>query len=342
MKKTLILHAGTHKTASTYIQDRFWVNRHGLKRAGVHLLTPGKKKTGQNIAFAEDLKRHNFDRIGDILSALPPGDEAVLVSAEQITQALVRRNCLEGLLAQLRRHGYQLRVVTYLRDQPEYINSLYIQEVRRFYHSRDLLSYIKRCKKRRRHWFDYEHMFAGLIEHPDVDAQFLPYGTHFGDPFLRFMDSQGWSSPGSQGWLEGNRSKANDQPGIKGVWVALRACRRMDAMGVDRKLLENQSKYIRRYSQPEGWGNDRFFGLRPGKVRRIREFYREGNDRLSQRIWAGRSWSDVFKGLRPQAYSVLDDAAMSDDDLREMEVYVDRVVDDLRRDHPLAFAAVSS
>ena len=38
VKKTLLVHAGTHKTASTYIQSRLQVNKDLLLRSGVQLL----------------------------------------------------------------------------------------------------------------------------------------------------------------------------------------------------------------------------------------------------------------------------------------------------------------
>ena len=341
MKKTLVLHAGTHKTASTYIQGRLWTNRKDLDRIGVHVLTPGKKKTAQHNQFADLLKEHAFDRIGSLLEAVSIEHDQLLVSAEQFTQALVRKNCLDGLLALLEKYGYGLRVVVYLRDQPEYINSLYVQEVRKFYHSREIRPYVKRSFRRRSHWFDYLQMFGPIINNPLVETCFLPYGRQFGDPFDRLMDSQGWLAPDVSGWLPGDAGKDNDQPGVKGVWLALRVSQKMDMLGVNRKLLENQSKYIRRYSIPRGWGEDRFFGLRPRKVRLIRKFYRRNNNTFARQVWGCDSWRDVFGGFKRQPYNVLDESSLPSGEMNELNEIVDRVFEDIRLANPVAFSACS-
>ena len=305
------------------------------------MLSPGKKKTGQHNQFADLLKDHDFDRVGSLLEDVSIEHDHLLVSAEQFTQALVRKNCLDGLLALLEYHGYRLRIVVYLRDQPEYINSLYVQEVRKFYHSREMRPYVKRSCRRRSHWFDYLQMFAPMINNPLVETCFLPYGRHFGDPFERLMDSQGWVAPDSSGWLPGDIGKDNDQPGIKGVWLALRVSQKMEMLGVNRKLLANQSKYIRRYSIPRGWGDDRFFGLRKNRVREIRRFFREGNDEFAQAVWGGLSWRDVFQDLKQHSYNVLDESSLPIDEMNELNELVERVFEDIKLANPVAFSACS-
>ena len=341
VKKTLVLHAGTHKTASTYIQNRLWTNRKGLERIGVHVLLPGKKKTGQHNQFAELLKEHAFNRIGSLLESVSIEHDQLLVSAEQLTQALVRKNCVDGLLALLDQYGYRLRIVAYLRDQPEYINSLYVQEVRKFYHFREMRPYVNRSCRKRLHWFDYLQMFGSMINNPLVETCFLPYGRHFGDPFQRLMDSQGWLSPDVSSWLPGDIGKDNDQPGVKGVWLALRVSQKMEMLGVNRKLLVNQSQYIRRYSIPRGWGVDRFFGLKKNRVREIRRIFRRSNNEFARLVWGGLSWRDVFQDLKRQPYNVLDESALPLGEMHELNELVDRVFEDIRLANPIAFSACS-
>ena len=305
------------------------------------MLSPGKKKTAQHNQFADLLKEHAFDRIGSLLEAVSIEHDQLLVSAEQFTQALVRKNCLDGLLGLLEKYGYRLRVIVYLRDQPEYINSLYVQEVRKFYHSREMRPYVKRSCRRRSHWFDYLQMFAPMIVNPSVETCFLPYGRHFGDPFDRLMTSQGWFAPDVSGWLPGDTGKANDQPGVKGVWLALRVGQKMDMLGVNRKLLGNQSKYIRHYSIPRGWGDDRFFGLRKNRVRQIRQFFRKANDEFAQSVWGDLSWRDVFRDLKQDSYNVLDESLLPSGEMKELNELVDRVFEDIQLANPLAFSTCS-
>ena len=340
VEKQFIIHAGTHKTASTYIQERLWKNRKILQRYDIFLLKPKRKKTGQFMEFAHFLKEQNFSAIESELGRVSDRNQHVVVSAEQFTQPLLHNACIDGLLKRLEKLGYRLRIVIFLRDQPDYINSLYVQEVRRFYHSLDLPSFIKRCRVHRSHWFDYEKMFSHLLTNASLDAKFLPYGSAFGDPFLNLMNSLDLNLPQEVDWISGTPGKSNDQPGIKGVWLALQVCRRMQGIGVNLKLLENQSKYIRKYSIPRGWSDNRFFGMRPKKVQKIREFYKNGNDRFARRAWGANSWSDVYQNLRPQAFSVLDESLMTEGDLKEMESLAEQVFWDIKVANPLAFPPI--
>ena len=341
MEKQFIIHAGTHKTASTYIQERLWVNRKILYGHGLRLLKPRRTKTGQFTELAGFLKEQDYPAIEDELGRLSSDDQHVVVSAEQFTQPLLNSACVEGLQELLEGFGYRLKIVIFLRDQPDYINSLYVQEVRRFYHSRDLPSFTKRCRMRRAHWFDYDKMFSYLLDHESIQVNFLPYGSGFGDPFLNLINCFELNLPEGVDWVAGNSGKSNDQPGVKGVWLALKVCKRMQEIGVNLKLLQNQSKYIRKYSIPRGWSDDRFFGMRPKKVRKIREFYKDGNDRFARRVWGKDSWSDVYQDLRPQVFNVLDESVITDDEMNEMEYIAEQVFLDIKTNNPLAFPPFS-
>tara|TARA_E500000178_G_scaffold349705_1_gene407139 strand:+ start:254 stop:1294 length:1041 start_codon:yes stop_codon:yes gene_type:complete len=341
MEKQFIIHAGTHKTASTYIQERLWVNRKILYGHGLRLLKPRRTKTGQFTELAGFLKEQDYPAIEDELGRLSSDDQHVVVSAEQFTQPLLNSACVDGLQELLEGFGYRLKIVIFLRDQPDYINSLYVQEVRRFYHSRDLPSFTKRCRMRRAHWFDYDKMFSYLLDHESIQVNFLPYGSGFGDPFLNLINCFELNLPEGVDWVAGNSGKSNDQPGVKGVWLALKVCKRMQEIGVNLKLLQNQSKYIRKYSIPRGWSDDRFFGMRPKKVRKIREFYKDGNDRFARRVWGKDSWSDVYQDLRPQVFNVLDESVITDDEMNEMEYIAEQVFLDIKTNNPLAFPPFS-
>ena len=341
MEKQFIVHAGTHKTASTYIQERLWVNRKILYGHGLRLLKPRRTKTGQFTELAGFLKEQDYPAIEDELGRLSSDDQHVVVSAEQFTQPLLNSACVDGLQELLEGFGYRLKIVIFLRDQPDYINSLYVQEVRRFYHSRDLPSFTKRCRMRRAHWFDYDKMFSYLLDHESIQVNFLPYGSGFGDPFLNLINCFELNLPEGVGWVAGNSGKSNDQPGVKGVWLALKVCKRMQEIGVNLKLLQNQSKYIRKYSIPRGWSDVRFFGMRPKKVRKIRKFYKDGNDRFARRVWGKDSWSDVYQDLRPQVFNVLDESVITDDEMKEMEYIAEQVFLDIKINNPLAFPPFS-
>ena len=47
-ERWLVVHAGTHKTATTYIQNRLWSNRDKLLKKSIFLLAPETRKFGRN------------------------------------------------------------------------------------------------------------------------------------------------------------------------------------------------------------------------------------------------------------------------------------------------------
>jgi len=336
--KTFTVHAGTHKTASTYIQSRLWRNREILENYGIKLLYPKQEKTGQYEDFATRLYNENYTKIENELVSLKEEYDHLLVSAEQFTKSIISKKHLDGFQALLAKLGYKLNVVIFLRDQPDYINSIYVQEVRRFYHSLSVPKFEIKCRKQRPHRFNYEEMFSDLLDDNRINVKFLPYCSSFGDPFVRLLDSLEQDLPHYVEWIPAKPGKSNDQPGIKGVWLAIETCKRMQKMGVKLKRLENQSKYIRKYSIPRGWSEDRYYGLRPKKVKIIREFYRNGNDRFARRVWENKTWAEVFKSLPKQKYNVLDEASLPKEEMDEMNDLLELILSDIKQENPSAFS----
>ena len=338
MVKTFTVHAGTHKTASTYIQSRLWRNREILQKHGIKLLYPKQEKTGQYVDFARWVNDENYTKIEDELAHITGDHNHLLVSAEQFTKSFLSKKYIDGFQELLAKLGYKLKIVIFLRDQPDYINSIYIQEVRRFYHSLSVPTFEINCRKQRSHRFNYEEMFSDLLDNNQIDVKFLPYCSSFGDPFVRLLDSLEQDLPRDVEWIPANPEKSNDQPGVKGVWLALETCKRMQKMGVKLKRLENQSNYIRKYSIPRRWSEDRFYGLRPKKVKIIREFYKSGNDRFANRVWEKQTWAEVYKNLPKQKYNVLDEASLPKEEMDEMNDLLELILSDIKQENPSAFS----
>jgi len=336
MKSTLWIHAGTHKTASSYIQGLLLGNEDHLLGGGVKLLNISKKVGGKKILPAI-LESRDDALLRSWLGGRSGRHRAFLYSAEQCTQPLLRPGCLEWFLAVLEEMGFGLKLAFFLRDQPDYMNSMYVQKTKKFYHSIDISTYVEECMHRQPDWFDYDSMFSSMISGSGVDINFLPYGRQFGDPFERLMALPGWLPQASGEWLPSANGRVNDQPGIKGVCLALKVSAELNRQGVDLGRLNHRSRYIRRYLLPLGWASDRYFGLREDQVERIRAFYESSNDRFAQKVWSNSSWRAVFRGQKEQSLHVLDEATLSAADAREIEDLVPVVVEQLRADSPEAF-----
>ena len=339
-KKLFTIHAGTHKTASTYIQSRLYKNKEILQRHNIRLLTPENSRTGLYKEFASWVKFKNYPAIEQDLKRIEHDDSHVIISAEHFTQSIIDISCINDFKEILNRKGYELQVIIFLRDQPDYINSIYVQEVRRLYHTRNVPGFERRCRENRSHWFDYYSMFSHLINEKTIKTKFLPYCSSFGDPFLRFIYSLDLDLPYNIEWEQA--SIFNDQPGIKGVWLALQAGREIQRLGVNLRRLDkisdfNRSNFIRKYSVPRGWSQDRFYGLKPHKAKRIKNFYKKNNDIFAKKVWGRDSWSDVYKNLKVQEFNILDESLLSKNEMDEMKGLVEKVVSDIQQAYPAAF-----
>ena len=336
MKKTLLVHAGTHKTASTYIQSRLQVNKGLLLRSGVRLLST-KRKIGSEKILPAIIRTRDTELLKSWLEAKSKGCQTLLYSAEQCTQPLLRRNQLCWFLDALEGMGFELKLSFFLRDQPEYINSMYIQRVKKFYHSISIADYVEQCMYKQSDWFDYDFMFSYMIDNPRVDVSFLPYGRQFGDPFDRLVALPGWLPRLAGDWLPDVGGRANDQPGVKGVYLALKVSAELNRLGVDLGRLKYRSRYIRRHIIALGWPADRYFGLKKQQIEKIRNFYKKSNNQFAAKVWNDSSWQSVFVGQQDQPLSVLDESMLSAADRREIENLVEVVVDDLKEGSPDAF-----
>ena len=336
LKKTLLVHAGTHKTASTYIQSRLKVNKDLLSRGGVKLLGI-KRKVGNEKILPAIIQARDTGLLKSWLEANSERYQTLLYSAEQCAQPLLRKSRLRWFLDALEGIGFKLKVSFFLRDQPDYINSMYIQKVKKFYHAIGIADYIEQCMYQQPYWFDYDYMFSPMIANPRVDVKFLPYGRQFGDPFERLMALPGWLPRPAGEWLPDVGGRANDQPGVKGVYLALKVSAELKRLGVDLGRLKYRSRYIRRYLMALGWPSDRYFGLETQQVEKIREFYNSSNNRFVAKVWKDSSWRSVFMGQTDQSLNVLDESMLSASDKREIENLVGVVVADFRSGSPDAF-----
>ena len=293
--RSLIIHAGTHKTASTYIQHRLASNRDTLLKNNVFLVSPDTRKVGRCYELATHIKCGKFLRVKKFLQTIPRGVDSAILSDERLTQALIQEGRVESLVRVAEKAGFRVKLVFFIRDQPDYINSLYVQEIKRFYHSMAIDKYVSRCLGKRALRFDYFEMFRGLIEYLPDGVQFLPFGSAWGDPFERLMQRQGWSPLG--GWHPAEAETLNDQIGAKGVWLARKVGRRLANLGVERRLIRGQSRFIGRYANQFGWSESRFYGLDEALVQQIRDHYLLNNERFSRMVWS-QSWQDLFPPVK--------------------------------------------
>lgn len=287
--RELVLHAGTHKTASSYIQSRMAANIHSLAAAGMGLHYPSQPAR-KHKPLAAALAKGRWQQWRRFLRGLPPHQPRVLLSAEQFTQPLAKLSRLQPLIELLEAEGFLLHVLCFLRDQPDYINARYVHSTRRLYHCVPFEAYVQAQLAQRRHIYDYNHLFRHLLREPRIRTTFLPYGSGFGDPFERMLAALEVPLP-AEGWHAADPSKGNVQPGCRGVWLAQAVGARLQALGVPGHSLGNTGAVVRRIAEWQGWQDDRYCGFDAEGAVAVVNHYVVSNDAFAQQVWGCR-WRD--------------------------------------------------
>lgn len=338
LRRLFVIHAGTHKTASSYIQSRMAKNRDHLERAGVLFRYPGPAGR-KHKPLSRALQKGHWSLWCRYLRSLPRSSPLVLISGEQFTQPLACPERCSALAELLATEGFRLQVVFFLRDQADYINARFVHSTRRLYHHQPFAEYVSlQLSPERKHIYDYNTLFSALIDHKAVETAFLPYGSQFGDPFERLLELFDRSAPPT-GWRPADPSKGNVQPGCQGVWLAQQIGKRLEQLGISGRSLSNTGGVVRRIANEEGWQADRYCGFDDQSAASISEFFADSNALFSERVW-NCSWRDQMpvtcmcrREYQPPATGT---------ERQRLDALVDRALFDLaRQSRPLTRALAS-
>jgi hypothetical protein len=291
--RQLVIHAGTHKTATSYIQSRLAHNQLLLGKLGVTYRYPAAPES-KFKPLATALTRGHWTFWERYLDALPHGAPNILLSAEHFTQPLARPDRHGPLLDLLAQAGFQLRVVVFLRDQPDYINARFVHSTRRLYHHQSFERYVaKQLGPKRRRIYNYHQLFSPLLDRAEgcgnLDCVFLPYGSALGDPFERLIEALGWQPP-AQGWRPADPQRGNVQPGCGGVWLAQAIGARLTELGVKASALHTGS-VVRSIAERQGWTEERYCGFDADAAARVSEHFATANEAFARRAW-GCGWRE--------------------------------------------------
>lgn len=153
--KSIILHIGYNKTGTTAIQKSLYYNRDILEKNGIYYPKKcrGKRKSPAHHALAESLlfrikkplprfvntkiySNYSFDYYWNILKAELQETKApvVFISSEAFSRLRGNPAQMQFIREQLK--GHRIRILVYLRSQPEFLASAYNQAVKRGYETR--------------------------------------------------------------------------------------------------------------------------------------------------------------------------------------------------------------
>ncbi len=328
------IHAGTHKTASTYIQSRLKRNQSFLRRH--NLLYPPLRR--HHLVLANALRKGEMGPwIRLLQSAMRTGREP-LVSAEIFAELLHQpapwaqsqlsaagSTLFSNLASFLEKHNMRLHLVVFVRDQPAYLNSRYTQLIKRFYFDLPFDRYVRRTISRGgKGECDYETLFGEALAHPAVDLSVLPFRSGEADPCDRLLKVVG--VPNLQ-QLPPLQKRSNTQPGWKTVWLARHLGQRLrDSDPVawrDRRLKARLRKALDQLAIEQGWPAEPYQGLDAELLASLEHRYAASNERFAERVW-GCSWREMFPSSQPRQSP---QAPRSPDERRQLQLQAERLLD---------------
>lgn len=314
LRRTLHLHAGPHKTASTYLQARLQANRRALERQGLRYPTPWREQSHRQLARA--LQAGRFEALEQLLRRESAWEGDLLLSAEHFAPLVSDAAALARLQRLSGDAGFALHVLSFVRPQAELLNSFYAHGLGRLYGAPSFAAYVRaqlagrrlRGPARRR-WIrmaplvlDPEQRFVALVQQPGLRASFLPLVPRRRDPFEQLLEQLGVCGGH---WRPAPARQANEQLGRRGLGLACLLNRELDSLPLrrDRLIAEHGLnrlvEQIRALARRRGWVEERFNGWQPRSLRRLEQGLGPANERFAQRVWGCR-WGEVFPPQAPQ------------------------------------------
>ena len=315
-RRTVYLHVGMHKTATTYIQNKLRKNTSLLQANGI--VYPPLRK--EHLALVKATKDQDFAPWLAWLEQARTHDAHLLVSAEALSIEMAKPSALASnqtvgawLCQVLQDQDFDVRLIAFVRDQPSYLNSRYTQLVKRLHTTSSFGQYVHRViKGGTESECDMMSLFGWTFETNGLESTFVPFGatvtssestpSQRPDPFEQLQSLLPLTS-GLQ-FAAAPSSSANQQPGQLGVRLARRTGRYLQRHHPDVIAQESCRSAVRdqieRWSDRKQWQKSPFNGLTPELWDKIRHRYAQTNDTFACAAWGSQMrWSSFFADLRP-------------------------------------------
>lgn len=309
-QRTLHLHAGPHKTASTYLQARLHVNRTALERAGLRYPTPWRERSHRDLARA--LQSGRFDALQRLLGQQRRWGGDLLLSAEHFAPLIGDSQALVALRGHCASQGFDLHLISFVRPQAELLNSFYAHGLGRLYGAPSFRAYVRaqlegrrRRGPARRRWIrqapqllDFEQRFAAPLAAEGLRQSYLPFRPRQQDPFAQLAELLELPPPPA-GWRAAPADQANEQLGRRGLGLAYLLNGELDAVPMRRNRLiadhglNRLVEQIRQLARQRGWVAERFDGWQGRLPALLQQRFGASNERFAQRVW-GQGWEQVF------------------------------------------------
>jgi hypothetical protein len=326
MTKLCILHAGQPKTGSSSLQNYLAANDEALRAHGIlYPRTDRANGVTQHGALMRALAGRSRLRASEHLPELLSQElvatphDVLLISAEYLSTPLYFQQ-EPAVWRFFRKRGYRIEVLTYLRDQPDFLNSAYVQIVKnaRFAGNFDAFLDMRLRKDAGGAGHNTDHSVItgsrlGWGGHSflayDADVRRGGIEQHFMTALRALLDRAG-PAPGHSAGLDAEAVRALPVPArvneAEGPLVVA-AGRRLAAELLLRfrgKVLYNLTLRTHRILHDclgeLGVTEQRYTAMTPYRYDRLRGHYRATNARFAGQFW-DRAWDTAFPPADPAA-----------------------------------------
>jgi len=335
------IHCGPHKTGSSSLQRSLQVNRLYLAARGfvVPAVSDTRFAVDSHLLLAGELPQLAAGPTGRLTDRPPAwtrlarqlqgGSAVPLLSSEIFSLHFLKEATVNAVTGFLHMLGYRAHFIYYIRDNPAWLNSLYVQETKRFYTALAFEPYIEAAFGRAR--FDYGALLRHVSGNPAAMLTAIPFepATRSGllDAFLAAVTAAEGLPPlaglsglaglaGLIGLIEAAR--ANPNAGVKAVHVGRTVADLLAARGLNPRAHRDLYGQFKQTYRARRWTDDPYCGLNDALAARIVARYQPRNDRLAQALW-GNPWSEVIApapGFRENHLGIATDPPR---DLRDMD-----------------------
>ena len=334
-RRTCILHAGSPKTATFSIQSMLKKNRRQFLKHGILVPESGQRPYGAHHELVHDLAGPPAGPAGGagqafIREVLRSSAHTVLISSENLWPLLGVEARAERLIAALRALDLDVTLLVYVRNQPQYLNSSYVQNVKTWLRDEEFSAFARRARAQpgkftysRWMTFAQRHKAAMLVR---------PYSKPVREVGVTedFLATIGLSSKGFDTAIERNVAV-----GPFSVEVARRLMRRIGGPSRLTRLQADQCRSALRSEIKSRRIEDRgYCGLTTAFAAELEAHFAADNAALAHFAW-GRPWRDMFasdvgQSFEPNDYAVTgvpaDRAQLLAEVLHSLEPRVDAIL----------------
>lgn len=335
------IHIGPHKTGSSSIQHFVRSNEAALERLGLYVpklpgATSGPGGDHLALARARELRPDGSlkpgARLWPELEAATARGADILVSSEMFTKALRDDAAFGPMLAFFSARGYRVVLIAYVRDQPGWLNSWYVQSQKRLYELKTFDEFEAAYAELGR--VDPWRYLRPYIGDERFELNVVSFDAAIRTGLQRDFIARCGVDPDAGLAPTGLR---NPNAGAKTVYAAQEIMRRV---GPGARELEGYGRVyggFKKRCADAGWADTPYVALDDARCGRIRARYAASNERLARRFF-GRPWAEVAP---PRAYepSMFDPNTASRGELAEIESVVAEVAGKLKALRPKSAAA---